>query len=66
VTNQHAPAFGQRENVEVNRNVFTPNEEDAAAYDRLYAEYRELHDYRGRGGNAVMHRLRQLKREALA
>ncbi|WP_411721599.1 ribulokinase [Mycetocola sp.] len=50
----------------VNRNMFTPDEEAAAAYDRLFAEYRELHDYFGRGGNDVMHRLRQLKREALA
>ncbi|PWC04753.1 ribulokinase [Mycetocola zhujimingii] len=50
----------------VNKNVFTPDEKAAQAYDRLFAEYRELHDYFGRGGNDVMHRLRQLKREALA
>ena len=34
------------------------------AYDRLYAEYRVLHDYFGRGANDVMHRLRAIKREA--
>ncbi|MFU8945245.1 ribulokinase [Mycetocola zhadangensis] len=50
----------------LNKNVFTPDEKAAEAYDRLFTEYRELHDYFGRGGNDVMHRLRQLKREALA
>ncbi|WP_345763666.1 ribulokinase [Diaminobutyricibacter sp. McL0608] len=50
----------------LDRAVYTPNEASAAAYDRLYAEYRELHDYFGRGGNDVMHRLRALRRDALA
>ena len=49
----------------LDRDVYTPNEDSAAAYDRLYSEYRELHDYFGRGGNDVMHRLRALRREAL-
>ena len=35
----------------------------AGAYDRLYAEYMLLHDYFGRGGNDVMHRLTALRRE---
>ena len=48
----------------VNRAVYTPDEASAQAYDRLYAEYRALHDLFGRGGNDVMHRLRALKREA--
>jgi L-ribulokinase len=48
----------------VNKNVFTPNEESARAYDRLFAEYTLLHDYFGRGANNVMHRLKALKREA--
>lgn len=48
----------------VNRNVYTPNEESARAYDRLFAEYTLLHDYFGRGTNDVMHRLKALKREA--
>ena len=34
---------------------------NAAAYDALYAEYLELHDYFGRGGNDVMHRLRRIR-----
>jgi L-ribulokinase len=50
----------------VERAAYTPDEERAGAYDRLYAEYRELHDYFGRGGNDVMHRLAALKREAYA
>jgi L-ribulokinase len=44
--------------------VYTPNTEAADAYDRLYAEYATLHDYFGRGGNDVMHRLKAMKREA--
>jgi L-ribulokinase len=43
------------------RAAYTPDPARAAAYDRLYAEYRTLHDYFGRGANAVMHRLRSLR-----
>lgn len=50
----------------VDRAVYTPDPERAAAYDRLFAEYRQLHDYFGRGGNDVMRRLRGLRREAHA
>ena len=50
----------------LNRNVYTPNEEAATAYDYLFAEYSLLHDYFGRGANDVMHRLKALRREALA
>ncbi|MFF6951143.1 ribulokinase [Streptomyces iakyrus] len=46
--------------------VYLPDPERAAAYDRLYAEYRLLHDYFGRGTNEVMHRLRGLRAEASA
>ena len=49
----------------LNKNVYTPNEEAAAAYDELFAEYTLLHDYFGRGTNDVMHRLKRLKRDAL-
>jgi L-ribulokinase len=38
----------------------------AAACDRLYEEYRLLHDYFGRGANEVMHRLRRIRAEASA
>jgi L-ribulokinase len=44
--------------------VYKPDEERAQAYDRLYAEYHELHDYFGRGGNDVMHRLNEIRVEA--
>jgi L-ribulokinase len=46
--------------------VYQPDPERAAAYDRLYAEYRLLHDYFGRGANEVMHRLRHLRTQASA
>jgi L-ribulokinase len=46
------------------RGVYQPDPDRAAAYDRLYAEYRLLHDYFGRGTNEVMHRLRRLRAEA--
>ena len=50
----------------VNRAVYTPNPEAADAYDVLYAEYTLLHDYFGLGGNDVMHRLKAIKKSALA
>jgi len=49
---------------ELNKNVYTPNEQSAAAYDILFEEYALLHDYFGRGANEVMHRLKALKRAA--
>ena len=45
----------------LDRHVYTPDPARAAAYDRLYAEYLTLHDFFGRGGNSVMHRLRSLR-----
>ena len=50
----------------LNKNVYLPNEAAASAYDLLYAEYTQLHDYFGRGENDVMHRLKALKRNAAA
>jgi L-ribulokinase len=49
----------------VTRNVWLPDPERADAYDTLYAEYVALHDYFGRAGNDVMHRLRQVRRDAI-
>ncbi|WP_236703605.1 ribulokinase [Lentzea aerocolonigenes] len=49
----------------VRRNVFTPIPENVEAYERLFLDYLELHDYFGRGANDVMHRLRQYRRDAL-
>jgi L-ribulokinase len=48
----------------VDRAVYTPDPDAADAYDLLYAEYSALHDYFGRGGNDVMHRLKAMKRAA--
>jgi L-ribulokinase len=48
----------------VDRAVYRPNEDRARAYDRLFAEYRVLHDHFGRGGNDVMRRLRSMRRQA--
>lgn len=49
----------------VQRAVYTPNAENAAVYDELYAEYTHLHDYFGRGGNDVMRRLKRIRRTAV-
>jgi L-ribulokinase len=43
--------------------VYRPNPENVKIYNRLYQEYKILHDYFGRGGNDVQKRLRALKRE---
>ncbi|VXC01598.1 ribulokinase [Arthrobacter sp. 8AJ] len=44
--------------------VYTPIPENAAAYEELFQEYKALHDYFGRGGNDVMHRLKAIQRKA--
>ncbi len=41
--------------------VVRPNTATTATYDELYGEYRQLHDYFGRHGNDVLHRLRALR-----
>jgi L-ribulokinase len=40
-----------------------PIGENQKLYDRLYAEYKTLYDYFGRGANDVMKRLKQIKYE---
>jgi L-ribulokinase len=50
----------------VQRGVVTPSEDDAQAYDLLFADYTALHDHFGRGGDDVMHRLRATRRRAVA
>lgn len=44
--------------------IYYPNSDSAAVYDKLFAEYRILHDYFGRGANDVMKRLKELKKNA--
>ncbi|MGI8332883.1 ribulokinase [Actinomadura scrupuli] len=48
----------------VRHGVYRPIPENVEAYERLFAEYTALHDYFGRGGNDVMHRLRAGARES--
>ncbi len=46
------------------RDAYLPRRADARRYDLLYAEYRRLHDYFGRGQNDVLRRLRRLRNAA--
>lgn len=41
--------------------IYQPITENVEVYDKLYAEYKLLHDYFGRGGNDVMKRLKEIK-----
>ncbi len=41
--------------------TYSPIRENAECYELLYQEYKTLHDYFGKGGNNVMHRLKQLR-----
>lgn len=43
--------------------VYYPIEANSRIYDRLFAEYKQLHDYFGRGQNDVMKRLKELKQQ---
>jgi L-ribulokinase len=47
------------------RDHYEPNKENKAIYDRIFAEYKLLHDYFGRGDNDVMKRLKTLKADIL-
>jgi len=44
--------------------VVEPIAANKAVYDQLYADYKTLYDYFGRGANDVMKRLKQIRREA--
>lgn len=46
--------------------AYHPNPEVRGIYDEMYAAYRQLHDYFGRGGNDVMKRLKALRVDALS
>ncbi|WP_194903929.1 ribulokinase [Catenulispora rubra] len=53
----------------VQEHAYVPDPHRAAAYDVLFAEYQTLHDYfsaRGEAANAVLHRLRRIRNEALS
>jgi L-ribulokinase len=43
--------------------VVSPIPENQAVYDKMYAEYKTLYDYFGRGANDVMKRLKKIRNE---
>ncbi|GHU66791.1 ribulokinase [Clostridia bacterium] len=45
--------------------AYEPIAANADVYDKLYAEYLALHDWFGRGGNDVMKRLKNIKKESM-
>ena len=55
-----------REMGKVQEKVYRPIPENAAVYDRLYAEYKQLHDYFGRGANDAMKRLKHIREAAIS
>lgn len=46
--------------------VVQPIAANKVVYDQLYADYKTLYDYFGRGANDVMKRLKKIKREVLS
>ncbi|MBQ9941484.1 MAG: ribulokinase [Christensenellaceae bacterium] len=56
--NQAAAALGKLQD-----KVYRPIPENVAVYDKLFAEYKKLHDYFGRGANPVMKTLRALSNQ---
>ncbi len=48
------------------RDAYVPDAGRADVYDRLFEHYRRLHDHFGRGGDDVMHALRDLRPRELA
>ncbi len=49
----------------VRRGAYQPDPAAADAYDRLFAEYRALHDHFGLGADKLLHRLRDIRNTAL-
>lgn len=45
--------------------VYRPDPRQVKVYDKLFAEYKILHDYFGRGENDVMKRLKKIKKDAM-
>jgi L-ribulokinase len=48
----------------VREDYYKPIPENVEMYNKLFAEYKVLHDYFGRGANDVMKRLKKIKAEA--
>ena len=49
----------------VKEKYYKPIPENAAVYEKLYSEYKKLHDYFGRGENDVMKRLKKIREDAI-
>ncbi len=45
----------------IEKKSYLPIPENVEIYNRLFSEYKQLHDYFGRGNNQVMERLRRNK-----
>ena len=43
--------------------IYYPVEENVKTYDKLFSEYRTLHDYFGRGDNDIMKRLKKIAKD---
>ncbi len=48
----------------VKAKYYKPISENVDVYEKLYSEYKKLHDYFGRGENDVMKRLKEIRKEA--
>lgn len=48
----------------VKEHFYKPIPENVEVYNKLYDEYKKLHDYFGRGENDVMKRLKRIKADA--
>lgn len=46
----------------VKEKYYRPIPENVSVYEKLYAEYKQLHDYFGRGGNDIMKRLKEIRK----
>ncbi|SNS47711.1 L-ribulokinase [Anaerovirgula multivorans] len=47
----------------VKEKYYSPIPENVSIYEKLYAIYKELHDYFGRGSNDAMKKLKEIKKE---
>lgn len=56
-----SPAEGARAMGAAGQKVYMPIDQNVHIYEMLYHEYKELHDFFGRGGNEVMKRLKALR-----
>ncbi|MEG1442468.1 MAG: ribulokinase, partial [Oscillospiraceae bacterium] len=48
----------------IDEKIYIPISENVRIYDKLYSEYKQLHDYFGRGENNILKRLKEIKKGA--